>query len=381
MRALDRLRAAADAREETLRAEVAAGAEAVGLPVPLAPPAEIVEAAGARPFRLLAAGGADADVAGLALLSRDACGYCRSVFGAAVRRRPPVTALAAGTTCDRLRRGLEALAAATGLPLYPLALPRVRGLPGERESVAAELRWFAREMSVRTGREVAAPALGEAIRRANEVRSILATTDSLRRRNPPLLTGLEYLDVVRASGLLPSATFLAAARGLAAEAAARPAPAPRAARVLLVGPTVADGRREALEFLEADGRATVVADLTDSGALAVGPPVAVDGDLFLALADAVLSAPALAAPVRPAAALRRRFAEGLSAARAEGVLFRGLPFCRPWNAEAAALRDACPVPFLDVRADGTEGLGALRTRIEAFVETLAARRGRAEGGA
>ena len=37
------------------------------------------------------------------------------------------------------------------------------------------------------------------------------------------------------------------------------------------------------------------------------------------------------------------------------------------------------LPFLDVRVDGTSGLGQTRTRVGAFVESLAARKRREDG--
>ena len=62
--------------------------------------------------------------------------------------------------------------------------------------------------------------------------------------------------------------------------------------------------------------------------------------------------------------------------RPDGVLFRGVPFCRPWNTESQPLRAIRDLPFLDVSEDGSGGHGQLRTRVEAFVETLSRRRAR-----
>ncbi|MCU0724961.1 MAG: 2-hydroxyacyl-CoA dehydratase family protein [Planctomycetes bacterium] len=373
MTALAGLRAAADGREGALRAGIARGREVVGLPVPLAPPPEIVEAAGAIPFRLLAAGDADAELRALAALGRDACGTCRGLLGAAMVAHPPVTCLAAGTACDRMRRMLEAFGS-TGLPVFTVAVPRVRGISGQRKALAQELRLFAGELSVRTGVPATPERLAAAIRRGNAARRILREADGLRRLVPPRATGTEYFDLVRAHGLLPVEDFLALAAAVPGELAAREPPSPDPVRVLLTGPTLLDGRRDALAILEAGGRAVAVADVTDSGTLASGEDVPEDGDPFLGLATHLLAHPVLAAPLRPSRAFRERFAGTLRASGAEGVLFRGVPFCRPFNSEVPALRLLSTVPFLEIREEGAAASGQTRTRIEAFVEMLLARR-------
>ena len=60
-------------------------------------------------------------------------------------------------------------------------------------------------------------------------------------------------------------------------------------------------------------------------------------------------------------------------ARIDGILFRSVPFCRPWNGEPALLRNLLHVPILDVRVDGNTGQGQTATRVGAFVESLCAR--------
>lgn len=374
-RLLRALRVAISKRPHELVRAIGEGREVVGSFLPLAPPAEIVEAAGAIPWRLLATGGADADLRGMGLLGRDTCSFCRSVVGQAMLLPPPVTAIAAGAVCDRLRRAADALPEATGLPVFTVALPRTREDAGQREDLAAELRLLARELSARTGVDATEERLAAAIARGNRVRSILAAADAARREEPPRLTGSEFLDAVRAAQGLESEAFLAIAGGLPAALAARDVAPSRPLRILLVGPTIPDGRREVVDLVEDGGRAVVVADLTDSGSLGYGRPVEEDGDPFLALADQVLAHPILAAPLKPADALRRAYAAALAAAEPHGVLFRGAPFCRPWNAEVPFFREECPVPFLDVRVDAG-GSGQLRTRVGAFLESLAARRGR-----
>jgi benzoyl-CoA reductase/2-hydroxyglutaryl-CoA dehydratase subunit BcrC/BadD/HgdB len=352
------------------------GREVVGTFTPLAPPAELIEAAGARPFRLLMTGGPDADLKGMSLLGRDTCTFCRSVLGSAVVRAEPVTCIVVGTTCDRLRRAGDAFHGATGLPVFTLSIPRTREVPGQIAALADELGLLARELSARTGVEAEKDRLHRAIEDGNRAREILWALDRARRDDPPRLTGSEFLDVVRAAHGLPAAEFLAIVSGVIEEVAARAPVRKRPVRILLVGPTLPDGTRDVLDIAEDDHGAVVVADLTDSGTLGYGGPIEIDGDPFAALAGQLLAHPVVTAPLRPATAFRDAFTRAIEESRPEGVIFRGVPFCRPFNAEAVALRRLSPVPFLDVRVESTGGMGQLRTRVGAFIESIEARRGR-----
>ena len=373
--AIARLRAAVAGLAATRRGQISNGREVVGTFVPLAPPAEIIEAAGAHPYRLLAAGGADADLRGMGILGRDACAYCRSVVGAAACDRPPVTCVASGTVCDRLRRAGDAWPRETGLPLFALHIPRTREGPDPAGDLAEEFQTLSAEISVRTGVAATPERLAGAIERGNRVREILGAADRARREDPPRITGNEFMDIVRAAQGFSSGEFLEGAAGLVEEMRGAEPPHPAPVRLLLVGPTLPDGPRDVVDLAEEDAAALFVADLTDSGSLGYGAPVEESGDPFLALARQVLAHPIHAAPARPATAFRERFTVEIASARPDGIVFRGVPFCRPWNLEPGPLRELSPVPFLDVRVDGAGG-GQLRTRVGAFVEMLMARRRR-----
>ena len=383
MTVLEQIRnAPAFAAERRLK-DIENGREVVGYFSPPAPPAEVIEASGALPYRLLMDSGPDADLRGMGVLGRDTCSFCRSVLGSAILEAPPVTCIAGGTACDRLRRMTDAWHTATGTPVYTVAVPRTRKVAGQVAALADELRLLGRELSARTGVEATEERAHQAVARGNRCRQILHSLDELRREDPPLVSTGDFFQVVRAFHALTTGEFLEQTEGLLSEIRSRkqaPSGAPRPVRVLLVGPTLTDGSRDVVRIAEEDCGAAIVADLTDSGSLGIGALVAEDGDPFAALARQVLEHPVLTAPLKPATAFRGAFQRSIEESRPDGIIYRGVPFCRPFNSEAVPLRELSPVPFIDVRVETTGGSGQLRTRVGAFLEAIEARQRLHAGG-
>ena len=145
MTALDRLQRAPAVAAGRRRRDIEAGREVVGTFSPPVPPPEVIEAAGALPFRLLESSGPDADLRGMGVLGRDTCSFCRAVLGSAVLSAPPVTCIAGGSACDRLRRMADAWPAATGIPAYTVVVPRTREGPDQVAFLADELRQVAEQ--------------------------------------------------------------------------------------------------------------------------------------------------------------------------------------------------------------------------------------------
>ncbi len=380
MTALERLVRAPALATERRRRDVEDKREVVGFFSPPVPPMEVIEAAGALPFRLLLNCGPDADLRGMGLLGRDTCSFCRAVLGSAVLHPPPITCIAGGTVCDRLRRMTDAWPASTGVPVYTVAVPRTREGPDQMAVLADELRLLARELSARTGIEATNDRLSLAIARGNRCREVLLALDDLRREDPPRLSGREFFAVVRAAHALSTEEFLELAVGLIPEIQDRKPGDSRPVRILLVGPTVTDGTEDVIGIAEDDCGAVIVADLTDSGSLGYAGPVAESGDPFAALAKQILAHPILTAPLKPAIAFRNACSRAIRESRPDGIVFRGVPFCRPFNSEAVPLRNLSPLPFLDVRVEVTGGSGQLRTRIGAFLEAIEARQRLASSG-
>lgn len=140
-------------------------------------------------------------------------------------------------------------------------------------------------------------------------------------------------------------------------------------RVALMGNRCGSSLRNLL----ADCGAEVVADLTCTGEERSFHPPGEGEDLLTGYARQLLrQMPCL----RMADDTAREERIGLIAAQADGVIYHTVKFCDIYSYEYAVLRDRLRIPVLKVETDTTRQCeGQIRTRVEAFLESLAAAKG------
>lgn len=140
-------------------------------------------------------------------------------------------------------------------------------------------------------------------------------------------------------------------------------------RVALMGNRCGSGLRNLL----ADCGAQVVADLTCAGEERSFHLPGEGEDLLAGYAGQLLrQVPCL----RMADDTAREERIGCIAAQADGVIYHTVKFCDIYSYEYAVLRDRLKIPVLKVETDTTRQCeGQIRTRVEAFLESLAAAKG------
>ncbi len=140
-------------------------------------------------------------------------------------------------------------------------------------------------------------------------------------------------------------------------------------RVALMGNRCGSGLRNLL----ADCGAQVVADLTCAGEERSFHLPGEGEDLLAGYAGQLLrQVPCL----RMADDTAREERIGLITAQADGVIYHTVKFCDIYSYEYAVLRDRLKIPVLKVETDTTRQCeGQIRTRVEAFLESLAAAKG------
>lgn len=140
-------------------------------------------------------------------------------------------------------------------------------------------------------------------------------------------------------------------------------------RVALMGNRCGSGLRNLL----ADCGAEVVADLTCAGEERSFHLPGAGEDLLAGYAGQLLrQVPCL----RMADDTAREERIGCIAAQADGVIYHTVKFCDIYSYEYAVLRDRLRIPVLKVETDTTRQCeGQIRTRVEAFLESLAAAKG------
>lgn len=144
---------------------------------------------------------------------------------------------------------------------------------------------------------------------------------------------------------------------------------PNVLRIALMGNRCGNGLRNMLQNCGVE----IVSDLTCAGAeREFSPPV--DGeDLLLNYAGQLLKQiPCLR--MGDITARQQRIDEAVS--QADGVIYHTVKFCDIYSYEYAALHGRLSVPLLKVETDTTrQCAGQIRTRVEAFLESLAAAKG------
>jgi benzoyl-CoA reductase/2-hydroxyglutaryl-CoA dehydratase subunit BcrC/BadD/HgdB len=382
-------------------------------------PVEVIKACGAEPVRLNR-GGFEAETSGTKHLRSDACPYCLSSIGN-LELDPLyrlVDAVVSVNTCDMLRRLPETIHEHFGLPVYQVYMPRTsEPLPHRVAEFRRNIEWLAHEIGTLTGSEFGEKAANAEAGRLNRLRKRMRTLDQTRKQDNPDLTESDVLSLVALACLLDGPgvdKVLAEAEhalgaGLAHAAAGRQgaAPSPRLTdmsyphpipppsgggnewegvsvpsairrtpgqasagryRLALAGSEVAELDRWLVDLLES--KASVVTDLLDTGTRWFEDDIELAEELLEDLARFYYArSPCITRrPNRAAYVLAgKKFDEY----RVQGLVYKTLLYCDPWDFEAVRLRQELGIPMLHVDGNySAENREQLRTRVEAFLESL-----------
>jgi len=219
--------------------------------------------------------------------------------------------------------------------------------------------------------EISDEDLKNAIKVFNENRRLLRQVYELRRRNPPLLSGSEALEIVLSSMMIPKDEHNKLLQELLDQIERREDIPKQGARLLVSG-SVMDNS-EPLRLIESVG-GTVVADDLCTGSRYFWNPVREDGEPMMAIAERYLCK----VPCPFMYSSEERFKHVRDMARlfdVEGVIIFSLKFCDVHSFDAPLLTEelkeseGLPVLCLEWEHSLT-GIAQLRTRIEAFIEML-----------
>lgn len=305
----------------------------------------------------------------------DACGYHRAVQGALRQGAMPVPDLLVATTspCSSGVATLEVLAQHFGRELFVLHIPLDDDAASVR-FVAEQLRALAAHVARVTGRALDEDALRQVILRGNTMRALLLEVYALAARVPSPVRGEDLKNF----GIVTSLLFgtdegIAVVQAFRDELAARvergQAGVPRAPTRLLWLQNRIQFRNDLIERIEAEGAAVVVVDeLNDVTWPALDPAQPFEG----------LARRCIALPLN--GRVERRIAHLQELAqryRVDGAINPCHFGCRQGTGArglvAEGLREV-GVPVLNLEVDCVDdrnfAAGPLRTRIEAFLETL-----------
>jgi benzoyl-CoA reductase subunit C len=337
-------------------------------------PEEIIAAAGILPFRMRATGSTETSLADT-YLSAYNCTFTRHCLDLAFNEAYDfLDGVVVINSCDHVRRLYDIWRRKMKTPfVHLLAAPHMAG--------DEQIGWFRDELTIfkeglekHFGVTITAEKLQESIRIQNETRQLQKDLYELRQRPSPPITGADTLGAVVAGTAMPKQPYNELLRRLLSELDDGEGESNYRARLMLVG-----------GLLDDPAYVNVIEDL---GGLVVTDSLCFGTRIFWNQVDEQAEDP-MEAIARyylreriPCARMlgehprRLEFTrEMLDTFKVDGVVFQRLKFCDLWGGEGYMLRRALResgVPVLSLEREYVlSGLGQLRTRVQAFLESIA----------
>lgn len=248
-----------------------------------------------------------------------------------------------------------------------------------------ELEDFRDSLQSFVGKELPGGKLRIAIDTHNQQRSLVRDLYSLTRSDPPLLSGVEIVQVIKALMSIPVEEGNEILREVITEVKTRKGgPERRSARILLWGSTIDD---TALIGVIEDAGANIVIDDHCGGSRAYRTDVEITDDPLDGLARYYLNQPMCARTFREVApgTMRRDYRADLESRfgylkdyiqgwRVNGAILQLVRYCDPFGFEVVNIKDyfdTLGIPNIYLEHDYSWGaLAALKTRAQAFVEVI-----------
>jgi benzoyl-CoA reductase/2-hydroxyglutaryl-CoA dehydratase subunit BcrC/BadD/HgdB len=334
-------------------------------------PEEVIDAGEFLPLRLRAPGLTDTANAD-AHLHRINCSYTRSVLEILMRGDLSfLDGLITTNTCDHMLRLAGELEAKAGFPVHYFSMYHTLG--------ESSKKWFILEMRKLIGylegslsTRVSEDDLRRSVAVYNRTRRLMTELAELRRKDPPGVTGAEYLQIAVAGMSIPRERFNDRLEALLPSLRERSAGSSGRPRLMLVGG--ACDMPEFIEFIEAKG-VSVVADGLCFGTRRYQGQIEEDAqECLTAIADHYLervACPAIIDGFDHSYAILKQIIDDWGV---DGVICARLKFCDHWGGQRKLLAEELRrerVPVLDLEREyNTAGSGQIATRVQAFLEML-----------
>lgn len=241
--------------------------------------------------------------------------------------------------------------------------------PNAVEFVRKEFERLAETMRSYFGVAPSDDSLRQAITTFNKNRELLRAIYDLRKSPSPALTGVEALKISMVSQIMDREESNRLLEQLLRELKEREGLSRPAARLMVSGPCITDVRL--LETFEASG-ALVVIDDTNSGYRAFSYHVEQDAEPLMALAQAYQTVPCpFSTSAEERLSIIRRMAAEYSV---DGIVFAIEKACEAEKMDfpylEKELRNESKVPVTFIETEYLCDMAPIRTRIDAFVESL-----------
>jgi benzoyl-CoA reductase subunit C len=336
-------------------------------------PTEVLMAAGLLPFRMRGTGSTGTELSD-AFFSSINCSFPRHTFNQALSGAYDfLDGLICVSSCDHIRRVYDNWQRNLNTPFVKiLSLPKKVGDP-QVEWYRDEINLLRADVQQHFDVDISDERLRAAITLRNTTRRLQRQLYALRKGAHPPITGAETLAVMVAGTAMPAEHYNALLTELLDDLSQASGTADYRARLMIVGSELDDP--EYLEAIEGQG-GLVVTDSICYGTRTMWVDVdETAADPAAALARYYIQERPSCPRMNGDQSRRAKFLQDLiQEFQVDGVIGERMLFCDMWCAEhymnKLDLREA-GVPFLQLdREYITSGKGQLRTRIQAFLETM-----------
>jgi benzoyl-CoA reductase subunit C len=334
-------------------------------------PEEILHAAELLPLRLRAPRLQDTSNAD-AQLHRINCSYTRAVLEALMRGDLPfLDGLISTNTCDHMLRLAGELESKAKCPVHYFSMFHTR-TRASGEWFVLEMEKLIRHIEEAFSTKISDQKLRQSISVYNRTRQLMAQLDELRKKDPPALSGAEYLQIVLTGMSIPREQFndkLEAALPVLAGRSSGDAGRPR---LMVIGG--ACDIPEFIEFIEEKG-ATIVADGLCFGSRHYAGEIDEDAaELLPAIAARYVDKAACPSIIDAFDHSYETVKQTIGDWGIRGVVCARLKFCDHWGGRRKLLAEKLReegIPLLDLEREySTAGSGQIATRVQAFLEML-----------
>ncbi len=359
-----------DPQNRLVESAIAAGAHPIGYTCSFIPEA-LLSVDGLIPLRLRAPGSAGTPMADT-YLSSVICTYPRAILELALEARFDfLDGWVFAASCDHVRRLYDNL----DYLLKP-GFNHIVDIPHKRTDAA--LSWFVDELGTLAekladhfGVDTGSAALARAITDLNGHLALLRKIGELRRRPQPPISGTDFHRLMVASATAPRARLADDLRMVAAEFDDSAGIADWRARLMVVGSGIDDPAY--LDIIEKVG-GLVVADRFCFGSMPGLESIPAGGDPLETLAAHHLMTPRCPRMMDDFGVRVRDILATVEDYAVDGVIVESMKFCDIWGVESSSLIDSlrsAHIPVLRLEREYvTSGEGQLRTRVQAFLESM-----------
>ena len=337
-------------------------------------PEEILTAAGCVPIYLRGTGSEGTEFAD-AYFRQLTCNYTRHTFNQILDGRYDfLDGAVFYNACDHSRRIYDNWKLLPDNPVYHfLYVPKKPGKLA-KEFYIDEIKKFIKATEDRFGVEITSERLASAIKLHNKVRRLQQELYAMQQGESVYLTGTELLMVMLAAVSMPRETYAEILEKLIAELKTNQEVFTPKIRLMYAGGHI--DNKDSFELLESQG-GTIVVDNTGFGSRACAELIREEGDPLEAIIDYYFEEkPAATRQMMTQEARLERAGQLVKDYKVDGVVTARLFMCDIWAFEQFILRsyfNKQNVPVLELEMDYTpEGEGQLRTRVQAFVESIRA---------